>query len=118
MISGEVAKSLQDNMQRVPESIDRLCAQIMELYEHAEIDRRQVQSALVKLLDNREGRYASYRGSVHHPPSKSFLGSVGLSSRTVALAVKRLRDPGVLEQAAHGYRIADPLLAAYLRRYR
>ena len=135
VISGEVARSLQDDMQRVPEAINRLCAQIMELYEHTEIDRRQVQSAVVKLLDNREGRYASYlsaysatdesvlteiarRGAVQHPQSKSFLGSVGLSSRTVALAVKRLWDRGVVEQAADGFRIADPLLAAYLRRYR
>lgn len=58
------------------------------------------------------------RGGAERPQSKSFLAGVGLSSRTVALSVKRLRDRGVIEYAAEHYRIADPLLAAYLRRFR
>ena len=48
----------------------------------------------------------------------SFLASVRLANRTVALAVKRLWDRGVIERLADGYRVADPLLVAYLRRYR
>ena len=134
-ISSDVAQSLQDDMQRVPEAINRLCAQLMELHEGAEIGRQHVRSALLALLENREGRYAAYlsafsgtdesvlteiarRGAVEHPQSKRFLSGVGFSSRTVALSFRRLQDRGVIERAAHGYRIADPLLAAYLLRYR
>ena len=161
-ISREVAVGLQDDMQRVPEAINRLCAQLLELHEGGqsrrgtqhgdsrsagiprrpassgqatEIDHAQVRAALAKLLDNREGRFASYlsafsgtdenvlteiarREIVEHPQSTSFLASVRLSNRTVALSVKRLWDRGVIERIADGYRIADPLLAAFLRRYR
>lgn len=134
-ISQQVAARLQDDVQRVPEAINRLGAQILELYAETEIDYAMVQTALVTLLENREGRYASYlarfsdtdervlteiarRGGVERPQSKSFLAGVGLSSRTVALSVKRLRDRGEIEHAAGHYRVADPLLAAYLRRFR
>ena len=131
----EPVRTLQDGMQRVPEAINRLCAQLLELHENSEIDHAMVGSALVTLLENREGRYASYlstfsgtdetvltevarHGTVEHPQSKSFLRSVNLSSRTVRLSVKRLWDHGVVEHVEGSYRIADPLLAAYLRRYR
>ena len=134
-ISREVAMRLQDDMQRVPEAVNRLCAQLLELHQATEIDHAHVRAALAKLLENREGRFASYlsafsgtdedvlteiarREIVAHPQSTSFLASVRLSNRTVALSVKRLWDRGVIEQVAEGYRIADPLLAAYLRRYR
>ena len=134
-ISREVATVLQDDMQRVPEAINRLCAQLLELYEATEIDHAKLQSALARLLDNRESRFASYLSSfsgtdenilteiarrerVEHPQSKSFLASVRLSSRTVALSVRRMWDRGVIDHDGDSYRIADPLLAAYLRRYR
>ena len=134
-ISREVSASLQDGMQRVPEAINRLCAQLLEFYEATEIDQARVREALAMLLENREGRFAAYlsafsatdegvlteiarRERVAHPQSKSFLASVRLSNRTVALSVKRLWDRGVIEHVADSYRIADPLLAAYLRRYR
>ena len=134
-ISREVSASLQDGMQRVPEAINRLCAQLLELYEATEIDQARVREALAMLLENREGRFAAYlsafsatdegvlteiarRERVAHPQSKSFLASVRLSNRTVALSVKRLWDRGVIEHVADSYRIADPLLATYLRRYR
>jgi len=134
-ISPEVAARLQDDMQRVPEAINRLGAQLLESHEAAEIDYPKVRAALVALLENREGRYASYltafsgtdesvlteiarRGRVEHPQSKSFLAGVRLSSRTVALSVKRLCDRGVIERLADHYRVADPLLGAYLRRFR
>ena len=57
-------------------------------------------------------------GRVEHPQSKSFLRSVNRTSRTVGLSVRRLWDQGVVEHVEGSYRIADPLLAAYLRRYR
>lgn len=134
-LARDVAVRLQDDMQRVPEAINRLGAQLLESHADREIDYAAVQTALVTLLENRDGRYASYlatfsgtdesvlteiarRGGVERPQSKSFLAAVGLSSRTVALAVKRLCDRGVIERLPDHYRIADPLLAAYLRRFR
>ena len=161
-ISRQVSDSLQDDMQRVPEAINRLCAQLLELHEGTqsllgaqpddsrsagirprmaspgqitEIDQARVREALAMLLENREGRFAAYlsafsatdesvlteiarREWVAHPQAKGFLASVRLSNRTVALSVKRLWDRGVIEHVAGSYRIADPLLAAYLRRYR
>ena len=134
-IAREVAATLQDDMQRVPEAINRLCAQLLESHQATEIDQDMVRAALAKLLENREGRFAAYlsafsatdesvlteiarRERVAHPQSKGFLASVVLSNRTVALSVKRLWDRGVIEQVAGSYRVADPLLAAYLRRYR
>ena len=130
-ISREVAVRLQDDMQRVPEAINRLCAQLLELHEATAIDHAKVRAALAKLLENREGRYASYlsafsaadenvlteiarREIVAHPQSTSFLASVRLSNRTVALSVKGLWDGGVIEHVTDGYRVVDPLLAAYL----
>ena len=129
------AKGLQDDMQRVPEAVNRLCAQILELYEKTEIDQSKIRTALMKLLENREGRYAAYlssfsgtdenvlckiaqKGTVKHPQAKTFLNDVGLSNRSVGIAVKRLWDLGVLERTIDGYRITDPLLSAYLRFYR
>ncbi|MDE0229472.1 MAG: hypothetical protein OXJ62_11545, partial [Spirochaetaceae bacterium] len=134
-IPREVAARLQDEMQRVPEAINRLCAQLLELHQATGIDQAMVRAALVKLLENREGRFAAFlsafsatdesvlteiahRETVAHPQSKDFLASVGLSNRTVALSVRRLWDRGVIEHVEGSYRIADPLLAAYLRRYR
>ena len=134
-ISREVAVRLQDDMQRVPEAINRLCAQLLESHEATEIGHADVRAALAQLLESREGRYAAYlsafsatdedvlteiarREIVAHPQSTSFLASVRFSNRTVGLSVRRLWDRGVIERVADGYRVADPLLAAYLRRYR
>ena len=49
-ISREVAVTLQDEMQRVPEAINRLCAQLLELHQAVEIDQTMVRAALVNLL--------------------------------------------------------------------
>ena len=134
-ISLEASTQLQNDMQRVPEAVNRLCAQVMELYKDTEIDRVKVLTAVERLLENREGRYSAYLssfsvteervlleiariGSIEQPQAKGFVSRVGLSSRAAGLTVKRLWDRGILEKAAGGYRIADPLLAEYLRLYR
>jgi uncharacterized protein len=134
-LSLEQATVLQNDMQRVPEAVNRLCLQILELYERMEVGQAETQEALLRLLENREGRYAAYlstfsateervlceiarRRLVPQPQSKSFVSALGLSSRAVGQTVRRVWDQGVLERIDGGFRIADPLLAAYLRRYR
>jgi len=87
------------------------------------------------LLENRGSRYETYLGQfsstearvlailakeqvVAHPQSKQFLAGVSLSARAVGQIVTRLMDRGVVEKIEPGYRLSDPLLAAYLRYYR
>jgi hypothetical protein len=134
-ISRDNTRYLQDLMQRVPEAVNRLCQQIMDLYADREIGGETVGAALMKLLANRESRYETYLGQfsategrvlvvlakegiVAHPQSKRLLASAALSARAVGQIVSRLMDRGVVEKIDPGFRLSDPLLAAYLRRYR
>ena len=43
---------------------------------------------------------------------------LALIARTVGQIINRLMDRGVVEKIEPGYRLSDPLLAAYLRYYR
>jgi len=134
-ITFDHAVHLQDSMLRVPEAINRLCFQMQEVYENTDIDEKRIAAAIERLLENREGRYAAYlsafsgtdervvceiarRSPVRQPQGKDFVAALNLSSRTAGLAVKRLMDSGVLEFTPEGYRIGDPLLAAYIRHFR
>jgi len=134
-ISHEHARYLQDLLQRVPEAVNRLCRQTMDLYVDQEIEKDAIAASLMKLLENRESRYETYLGQfsstegrvlmilakeqvVAHPQSKQFLASASLSARAVGQIVNRLMDRGVVEKIDPGYRLSDPLLAAYLRYYR
>lgn len=134
-ISYENAKYLQDLMQRVPEAVNRLCQQIMDLHADREIGKDIVAASLIQLLENRESRYETYLGqfsstegrvlivlareqAVAHPQSKRFLSATSLSARAVGQIINRLMDRGVVDKIGEGYRLSDPLLAAYLRYYR
>jgi AAA+ ATPase superfamily predicted ATPase len=135
MVSYESAVYLQDLMQRVPEAVNRLAQQIMDLYTDREIGPELIAASLMKLLENRASRYESYLGQFSitegkvlvvlakeqveaHPQSKQFLASTTLSARAVGQIISRLMDRGIVEKIDPGYRISDPLLAAYLRYYR
>lgn len=135
IISYENAKYLQNLMQRVPEAVNRLGQQIMDVYTDREIGRDVVAASLIRLLENRESRYETYLEQfsstegkvlialaketvVAHPQSKKFLSSTSLSARAVGQIINRLMDRGVAEKIDQGYRLSDPLLAAYLRYYR
>jgi len=134
-ISIETARYLQDLLQRVPEAVNRLCQQIADLYGDQEVDQGIVVASLMRLLENRESRYETYLGHfsanqsrvlvllakqqvVPHPQSKNFLAGASLSARAVGQIIDRLMDRGVVEKIDPGYRLSDPLLAAYLRYYR
>jgi AAA+ ATPase superfamily predicted ATPase len=134
-ISYENARYLQELMQRVPEAVNRLCQQIMDLHTGQAIEKEAIAASLMALLENRGSRYETYLGQfsstearvlailakeqvVAHPQSKQFLAGVSLSARAVGQIVTRLMDRGVVEKIEPGYRLSDPLLAAYLRYYR
>ena len=135
MISPDNARYLQDLLQRVPEAVNRHCQQIMDMYANREIGRDAIVESLMKLLENRESRYETFLGQfsttegrvlislakeqvVIHPQSKQFLANASLSARAVSQIINRLMDQGVVEKIDPGYRLSDPLLAAYLRYYR
>ncbi len=134
-LSLENATYLQDLMQRVPEAVNRLCQQILDLNTGKEIEKSDITAALRELLENRESRYEAYlaqfspteervliavagSSEVKKPQSKTFLARVNLTNRSVAQVFKRLMDRSILEKNINGYRISDPLLAAYLKYYR
>lgn len=134
-ISLENTRTLQDSLSRIPEAINRLCQQILVLYENREITPEYIGQALRKLLQDRESRYEAYLagfsgaeekvliqlaglGEVEKPQFKSFLARTELSNRSVAQIFQRLLNGGVVEKEEGQYRIADPLLEAYLRAYR
>ena len=134
-ISPEAARVMQDMLQRVPEAINRVGQQILELFSKRDIGVPEIQAAVLETLRVRASRYESYmepfsgtdrrvmiaaarRGTVEKPQSKAFIGEVGLTARTVGLSIRRLWNRGVLERDKAGWRIADPLLAAFLRLYR
>jgi hypothetical protein len=134
-ISCEHARYLQDLLQRVPEAVNRLCQQIMDVYCDRVIRKDAIAASLKDLLENRESRYETYLGHfsstearvlvglareqvVAHPQSKGFLAAASLSARAAGQIVNRLMDRGVVEKIDPGYRLSDPLLAAYLRYYR
>jgi hypothetical protein len=135
IISHENTRYLQDLLQRVPEAVNRLCQQIMDLHTDREIEKDVIVEALMKLLANRESRYETYLGHysanesrvlvmlareqvIAHPQSKDFLAAVSLSARAVGQIINRLMDRGIVEKIGLGYQLSDPLLAAYLRYYR
>jgi len=134
-LSLENATYLQDLMQRVPEAVNRLCQQILDLNTGKEIEKSDIAVALRELLKNRESRYETYLAQFSHteervliavakssgvrkPQSKTFLARVNLTSRSVGQIFKRLMDRSILEKNINSYRISDPLLAAYLQYYR
>ena len=134
-ISYEHARYLQNLLQRVPEAVNRLGQQIMDLYSDQVIGTEAIATSLMALLENRASRYETYLGQfsstegrvllvlareqvVAHPQSKQFLAGVSLSARAVGQIVIRLMDRGVVEKIDPGFRLSDPLLAAYLRYYR
>ena len=134
-IAHSVSQFAQDLMLRVPEAVNRICHQVMELYQDLRVTETEIQAALTTLLVSRQSRFEAYLagfsatdervlceiarvGSVARPHAKGFLTATGFSNRTAGVAMNRLLDRGVVERTDHGYRLSDPLLGIYLSRYR
>ena len=131
----ETSKTLQDNMHRVPESINRVCAEMMENYENVEIDQETVNHVIMGIIDTRQTQYeellgyhslreqiimasVAKRGQLLQFNSVEYLSEIKMNNKTVATTFKKLIDEGHIEKHNKAYRINDPLLETYLRLYR
>ncbi len=131
----EVSKTLQDNMHRVPESINLVCAEIMENYENVEIEQEMVNHTITRIIETRQTQYEELlgyhslkeqiimasiakRGQLRQFNSVEYLAELKMNNKTVATTFKILIDAGHIEKYNKVYRINDPLLETYLRLYR
>ena len=126
---------LQDLLWRVPEAVNIICQQLLDLYQDINIKKEHIHLALKAAIDNREGRFESQllsyskteetmliqlakAGYTAQPQSKSFLGKVNLSNRTVGKTILKFMNIGIIEKINDQYRISNPLFGFYLNWYR
>lgn len=135
-IENATSEKLQNLMHRIPEAINMLCVQILNMnYPSGTISYAQVLNSLAALLESRQSRFEEQIGrfseaeqkfliALAHvefeskPQGKEFLMLCKLSQKGVAKIVIRLENDAVIYREARGYFIADPLMFLYLRRYR
>lgn len=134
-INVELAKKMQDLMQRIPEPVNILCQQIIDTFTDHTITGEKIYQALYLLLENRESRYESFlgllssseekiliclakTGPIEKVQSSEFVNKTGYTPRTVGKTVDRLIEKGIIEKDKNLFRVADPLLKYYLIRYR
>jgi len=134
-IAYDQAVYLQDLMHRIPEPVNIICQQIMDIYENVEITRDIINNSLKQILNNRESRYeAQIQGfseseekilselakieTIEKPQSKIFIAKTGRTSRTVGKIFTKFMQTGIIEKTGTSYRISDPLFRFYLNYYR
>jgi hypothetical protein len=129
------ATILQERFNRIPESVNIICAHLLEQHEHTAITETMVAQAVMQVVSARQSRFEQHladftdkeeeilisvakNGPIRQFNGTAFLRTVHASARMVGLIFRDLRDRSILEKDAEGYRIADPLLQEYLRVYR
>lgn len=134
-ISLENSKKLQDLMQRVPEAINIICANLLYRLNNQEIKWKDITDSLFDVLAARSSRYEKLlsfyseaernvlinlqkNSPLKQPNGKDFLSRVSVSQGGVRKIIKSFIDSSAIEQTAEGYRLSDPLLANYIRQYR
>ena len=130
-----VAKKLQENMHRVPEAINIVCAEIMDSYENIDITLDMVSKVILDLIEAKQSQfeellnYLSYneqiimssiawRRMVEKYNSIEYLSELKMNNKTVANIFGKLLDAGQIELVDKKYRVNDPLLEVYLNLYR
>ena len=126
---------LQDNMHRVPESINILCNEIMENFENTDIQQEHINQTILSIIETRQAQYeellryyslneqiimasVAKRGSLKQYNSIEYLTDIKMNNKTVANIFKKLIDEGHIENHENAYRVNDPLLEIYLKLYR
>lgn len=130
-LGADDSRYLQDALLRNPEAINIVCAEIMSGHARKTIGKKEIDAAISAVVDKRRSRYEEYLshfseneesilasiarwGTVRHPNSRSFLQTVGATSRMVGIIVRQLYDRSILDKGDDGYFLTDPLLARFL----
>lgn len=137
----EAARYLQDRLNRIPESINRICEFIRSDTSLQSIGRKEIDAAIerysefaaslynnlyAQLLPNERSLVDALvsLGVVHEITGRDFLLVSKLAKSTINAILKRLLDKGIVEQiiagesAAFAYRVTDPLFAYFVRRFK
>lgn len=134
-ISLDVATGLQDMLFKNPEAINIICAHLHDSLSRRTLNIQDVASAIEAVVERRQSRYDEWlsrfsdkeedvlislamRGFVKYPTSQSFLKTVRATARTVSASIGKFLDQSAVEKTAEGYRISDPLLCHFLKRFR
>ena len=134
-IAYDEAVYLQNLMHRIPEPVNIICQQIMDIYDNLEITEDIINNSLKQILNNRESRYETQiQGfsrseekvltelakieTIEKPQSKTFIAKTGLTSRTIGKIFNKFMQTGIIEKTETYYRISDPLFRFYLNYYR
>lgn len=129
------ATELQNQLFRNPEAMNMVCADLFETHTDQAIEWNDVLLAMDHVVQKRRSRFEQWMSHVsqkeeevltalaHHGPipqplAQSFLQHVHVSIRTVSQTIEKFHDKSMVEKAEDGYRIADPLLAYFLRVWR
>ncbi|OFZ81300.1 MAG: hypothetical protein A2583_00170 [Bdellovibrionales bacterium RIFOXYD1_FULL_53_11] len=135
-ISLENSTYLQNLMQRIPEPINIVCAQILELIDSGqEISKKHVDEALEQVLSARKGKMEEYlshftesevevmiaiakAGKVTQPSGKNFTRQIKASKPAISKIVNNFLNEAVLYKDQEFYELSDPLLTHHIKVYR
>ena len=133
-IDNELSQHFQNLLFRVPESINIVCQQIVDLFaakQMTQVTHENIQQSIVEVLKNRSKRFMmdlyilseseqtvvkniAKQGQIKHPHAQDFVSAVSMTNKTIGRIFSRLLDSGVLDLDDDGYRIADPLFNYFL----
>ena len=134
-IGADDSQKLQDLLLRVPEPINITCADLMSRLSDKTIAWQDVAEAIVRVIEGRHTRFERMLslfsqkeeevltaigkfGPIKYVTGKDFLKRVNCSARAAKTITEKLLDRSFLDKTADGYRVADPLLALFMQRYR
>ncbi len=135
-IDFDTSRTLQNQMQRIPEPINMVCDHIFNYYsEGTEVNSSILSQAIAGLVENRASRYEQFLSTfthfeeniltliskeqpVRHILGKAFLSKTDASAKGVDNIIKRLENKALIYHEKEGYVMADPLLSHYLCLYR
>lgn len=146
LVEINVAKYIQDLMNRTPEAVNMLCSALIDLTSDViektnhnkknnyVITMQDVDKALQKLIAARKGKYSEYLShytsnqqsvlttlakekEIISPTGKDFLRKTNVSKAAVSKIITKFLDEAILYYTDGHYEFSDPLLRNYLRTY-
>lgn len=135
--TNEVLDYLQQLLDRCPESINRLCAYLIDqkTTKQLELDFKKIDNAVQQIISNRQNEFDAYLysftlneqsvmtlmahlGKIEQPQSKDVLAKTKISSPGMKKIMDRLMDLAVVYREDGKYVLADPYIKYYLKNYR